>query len=366
MKPPFFLLDSMALLCALLFAFVGEVAFGQLFPQEPAIVLEGHGGITSVAFSPDRKWLAVSGWDETIHLWDMETLTRAARMKGHKGAVMGLTFSGDSQFLASGGGDAIRLWEVLAQKLVATLQPEVGVFSVAFSPDSKWIASAGNSGLRLWSSETHKQLALLKAHAATVHAVAFSPDGRTMASGSVDQTIRIWDVSDPRQGIVEKGILFSGVVFSLAFSPGSTWLAAGNSDAGRENVRLWDIESYKEVARFPIEGGWIRSVAFSPDFKWMAAAQDNLFDGRNVWLWNIRNRKEVAVLPHPHKNEWLWEGGNAFGADSVAFSPDSKWLASGGGRDVRLWKLDSFAFPVDSKGKLPTTWGEVKQNTPNR
>jgi predicted NACHT family NTPase len=178
--------------------------------------LHGHTSeVTSVAFSPDERILASGSADDTIRLWDVATHHQIGPpLTGHTSWVNSVAFSPDGKTLASGScgqgdflgictqGD-IRLWDVATHRQIGAPLPghTSDVTSVAFSPDGKTLASGSDDHtIRLWDVATHQQIsAPLTGHTDSVKSVAFSPDGKTLASGSHDTTIRLWDVSAHRQ-----------------------------------------------------------------------------------------------------------------------------------------------------------------------
>lgn len=166
--------------------------------------------VGAVAFSPDSKMLAGGSRDEKIRLWAVSTGKKIATFEGHVEGVPSVAFSPDGRTLASGGADmTVRLWEVATGKNAATLRGHTNsVTSVEFSPDGKTLAS-GNSfmggetrrsavtgEIRLWDMATGKNTAILQAGAGEGFlSLAFSPDGKLLASGSERGTIRVWDLS---------------------------------------------------------------------------------------------------------------------------------------------------------------------------
>ncbi|NIM12875.1 MAG: hypothetical protein GTO45_12180, partial [Candidatus Aminicenantes bacterium] len=154
-------------------------------------------------------------------------------------------------------------------------------------------------------------------HSLAVTSVAFSPDGKTLASGSRDKTIRLWDIRTQKETATLKG--HSDEVYSVAFGPDGKTLASGSKDI---TIRLWDIRTQKVTATLTGHSQNVTSVAFSPDGKTLASGSKD----KTIRLWDIRTQKETAVLK-----------GHSRGVTSVAFSPDGKTLASGsGGYTVRL------------------------------
>jgi hypothetical protein len=201
----------------------------------------------------------------------------------------------------------------------------VDVFSVMFSPDGKTLASgSGDGSVRLWDVATQRLAGSpLTGRTDGVNSVAFSPDGKTLASGSGDDSVRLWDVVAQRLA----GSPLSGhteVVTSVAFSPDGKTLASGSFDG---SVRLWDVTTQRPVGE-PLTGhaGAVVSVAFNRDGKTLASGS---FDGL-VALWDVDTQRPVGSPFAGHTD----------GVNSVAFSPDGKTLASGSSdKSVRLWDV---------------------------
>src|ERR1039457_2865887 len=230
--------------------------------------LLGHGtlGVFSVAFSPDGNILA-SADDVNVTLWDVATRKPIGEpLSGHRSNVSSVAFSLDGKTLASGSLDAtVRLWSIVTHRTIGEPlrahtsggDPTYGdaVYSVAFSPDGKTLAAgSADHTVRLWDVATRTPIGKpLSGHAFGVRCVAFSPDGRVLASASNDGTLRLWDVAS-RQALGEPLRVDRSsnrdTVYGVAFSPDGKMLASADSDG---MVHLWDVATHKPMG-FPLRG----------------------------------------------------------------------------------------------------------------
>jgi WD40 repeat protein len=314
------------------------------------LVKEQNREFTSVAFSPDGKYLAAATGTRKeqalenapgeVRIWETSTWKMLHVLDKHSGSVNSVAFSPDSRRLASASSDrTVKIWDTQTGVEVATLLGHTQfVVGVAFSPDGKQLVSASeDSNLRVWDARTLEPVLVLQGHRGHVDGVAYSPDGKRIASVGDDKTLKIWDAEQPAVGRVLGGTGRKWFT-DVAFSPDGKYLTAANRDG---TVTIWDRAGYQERPGLPKHDDQIWGVAFGPN-DLIASACGDVFRAEQSSEVRIRNWKSGQLVKPLHMGVTIvW---------SVAFSPDGRWMATAGGDfqkepveltvwDARTWEV---------------------------
>jgi WD40 repeat protein len=299
-------------------------------PRQEAVLTAHKGWASSVEFSPDRKRVASSGLHEGIlSIWDIATGRRVTDLPGSLGLTPAFAFSPHGEIIALVGEDRlIRLWDAATLAPRGVLTNDFDMFSLSFSPDSRILAVCGLPGfdlhgitnrLAFWDLPGHRRMDKLTAAAALPAVASFSHDGRLVAVGHLDGTVRIWDFETER--MVAEFKEQSARIWSVAFSPDDAWLAAGGGDGA---LVFYDIHA-RRAFRPPTESSWwVLRLAFAPDGKTLASAEG---DG-TVKLLNVVTRRSALTLR-----------GHLGPVSGVTFSRDGELMATcGADGTVRFWR----------------------------
>lgn len=336
--------------------------------------------VRALAWSKDGKWIASTAGNE-IHIWDPDTGKLKTSLKGHEKPVSAVAFHPDGTVLASGSDDtSVRLWDLGTGMETFNLNADGDkksksqIYSVTFSPNGKLVAAVnGNGQLQIWNPSNEKPKRLvsgfdahpsstayqvvfgkdtsviftsgsdnkakqwiglgpdgenlpghgkptpIEGHTNNVTALAVTRDGKFLATGSTDKTIRLWDMSS---GTARLARVFQGhseEVSALAFSPDGKTLASGSQD---QSVRFWKVSLSDDHQNYDEHTGYVWTAAFSPDGRLFADAGVD----RVIYLRDAAGK----VL---HKLE-----GHTAPVTALAFSADNSKLASvGGDQVVRVW-----------------------------
>jgi len=334
----------------------GTVKVWDAVRGQEVLSLEEHtGAVDSVAFSPDGMRLACANRGQTVRIWDAQTGQEVLVLKGHTGAVSSVAFSLDGKRLASASSDqTVRVWDAQTGQLALILKGHInGVTSVTFSPDGKRLASAGYDGtVKEWEAQTGQETLSLKGGR-----VKFSPNGKRLALVNQDLRMEVWELQTGQEILAFKGN--TSWVSSVAFSPDGKHLASASHffHAHQCWVKVWDTLTGREA--FPFKGYTddVRSVAFSPDGKRLALVKMD----KTVKIWDLQTGQDAFALKGHADDVW-----------SVAFSPDGKLLATASGSgdianritgEVKVWDLQTGLEALSLKGN--TSWVNGVAFSPN-
>jgi WD40 repeat protein len=351
------------------------------------------------------RYFAILFW---VFVWDAACADERPILQldtgGHMAAVRGVAFTPDGNQLVSAGEDkVIRVWDLTSGKTVRTIRGEIAlgipgkIYAMALSLDGKWLAAGGDLAtfdgtevqggkapqtIRLYDFKSGKLVALLKGHTNVIRSLAFSPDGSKLISGSSDHTAIIWDTG------VRSGVRLSAPkllhrleghkadIFTAVFSPDGRRAVTGSYD---KDLRLWQVSNGTQIARMAGHTDKVYRVAIARDGTIASGDISGailLWDGRNGRLLRtlVRNKNGVGSLNFSVDGKLMLATcgfGNCSGAlgyvynvasgqvavtysghdnavQASAFSPDGRWVATGGGanNEIHIWD------PLTGQGRL--------------
>jgi WD40 repeat protein len=346
--------------------FLVLVKGGPLSAQEPTVFPIHRDRVTKIAFSSDNAWLASASFDKSVILTNLRSL-KEDRILKHESSVFTLAFAPDNKILATGGTETpmelapigvVVLWNPANGQRLETLKGETltnPVGCLAFSGTGKYLAfgcasplkarigAKGYLGeLRIWDRESKQMLPSIPVPESPPSAVDFSSDGKLVAFASGNPVrplgaARIWDVEKHKEiGKVEWD---TDAVYAVSFSPKESILAVGGgrpfgSEFGKESVSsrlvLWDYERGKERTRLKGHRFLVYTVAFSPDGKILATGGGDYGENEaELKLWDTRTGNELLDLSSAHRSL----------VTSVAFSNDGKFGSASHDKTIKVWDL---------------------------
>lgn len=262
-------------------------------------VLRSHkGDVYSVSISKDERVVASAGFDGRVVISNLSDGEMVKTFSDFEGWCQAVVFSPDSKrFAVSTTDGKISIWEIESGKNLQTFDAKREHYTLAWSSDGKYLA-AGRGYISIWDVLTGQQVKTLKGHNSSVYSVTFSPDSKLLASASHDGTAKIWNINSGEsiQTVEPRGFRriwkdrvitdpYSVPITAVAFSADGKYLATGSS--GRI-INLWDVSTGKSIRTMQGHTMTVTDLKFSPDGKYLASSSLD----RTIRLWNLKEKRD--------------------------------------------------------------------------
>jgi eukaryotic-like serine/threonine-protein kinase len=318
--------------------------------QEILTLPEQSGEIWSLALHPKDQRIALGGFGNPAKVWDVKTNQVTASSVGLRDVVFCVAWHPDGQRIAIAGGNGdrftVEVWNTQnGQKYPLPFGLEY--IAAAFSSDGRYLVTGRGDGVvEVWDARDGQKIGVLGTHLGAVRGIRFSPEreGRFLASAGVDGAVKLWDAT--RLGEIEKTgsqkpirtfpAHVPGAGLNVAFSPDGKRIAIGDTDY---TVKIWDVETGKKLATLRGHSGDVYTVAFSPDpdGRWVASAGED----STVKVWDSQTGKLVRSFR-----------GHTGLVNSLAFSLDGQRLVTGSrDRTVKFWDVSQLSDTTDASSK---------------
>ena len=285
--------------------------------------------IDAVAFSSDGRLVAANTQLDGVWVWDAQSGSETCRIHSGDGGVLALSPEGPLAACARGG--RLFLYDLTSGREIRTFGS--GSYSsppVAFSPDGRLLASGSHRGAELWDVEAGRRVDRLEGSAgpgvfspvggmlATASGIVGSPTWRLTGGGAGKGTVKLWDLQASRP----LRTFTTDSLNAMVFSPDGRWLATGGA---AKVARLWDVETGREIAQMAGHSGVLASVAFHPEGKLLAAGYE---DG-GITVWDVASRRELRSFP------------KHVGPARVVFSPNGELLVTEDHNRLHVWEWET-------------------------